>query len=264
MIWPAENGNGMLVYRCPELNRSGVCQAFSTRSCGNMALHTGDRPDDVIRRRRQFLDSQGLSIRQLVVAGQVHGTRVQVVTAAMAGAGAESREDAIPQTDALITREPGIVLGIFTADCLPLFLYDPETPAIAVIHAGWRGAINRIAALTLERMEKSFGTRPGQVWAAVGPGICRSCFEVDRDLAERFREADHQAVGEINSVFHVDLAGFIAHDLAAAGMNPGRIAFSGSCTACDPKIFYSYRADGGTFGRMMGIIGLKKSATERF
>jgi YfiH family protein len=263
MVWPAAKTNGMTVYRSPELNRSGVFQAFSTRSCGNMALHTGDLPDAVIRRRRQFLDSQGLDIRRLVAAGQVHGTRVQVVSAAMAGAGAESQESAIAQTDALITSEPGIILGILTADCLPLFLYDPGTPAIAVIHAGWRGTIHRIAALTLETMVKTCGTRPGQVWAGVGPGICRDCFEVDRDLADRFRAADDQAVTEMNSVSHVDLAGFIGRDLVSAGMNPGRIIFSGICTACNPEIFYSYRAGGGTAGRMMGIIGLKKSATER-
>ena len=264
MIWPAEEWNGMTVYRCPELNRSGVFQAFSTRSCGNMALHTGDLPDDVIRRRRQFIETQGLSLRQLVAARQVHGARVQVVDAVMAGAGAESQESAVPQTDAMVTSEPEIVLGIFTADCLPLFLYDPDTPAIAVVHAGWRGALNRIAAFTLETMVKTFGTRPGRVWAAVGPGICRNCFEVAPDLAERFRGADPQAVAKIDSIFHVDLTGFVARDLVSAGMNPGRVVFSGICTACNPETFFSYRAGGGTPGRMMGIIGLKNMQRSDF
>jgi YfiH family protein len=257
MRWPTEEWNGMTIHRCAQLNHSGVFQAFSTQSCGNMALHTGDLREDVVRRRRQFLEHLGLDLRQLVAAGQVHGTRVQIVDSSLAGAGAESWESVIPETDALVTAQPGIVLGIFTADCLPIFLYDQETPVVAVIHAGWRGTIDRIVSLTLETMIQTFGTDPGRVWAAVGPGICRSCFQVDQDLAERFRRADPRAVTEESSIFHVDLAAFNVRVLENAGINPEQIVLSKLCTACNPEIFFSYRAGGRTSGRMMGIIGIR-------
>lgn len=245
------------IYRATALNQPGLVQAVSTQSSGNMALHTGERPELVIGRRQRFLQLLQLDLENLVAANQVHGVTIQKVDRRLAGAGAKSFETAIPDTDALTTEVPGIVLSTFTADCLPIFLYDPDRPAVAVVHAGWRGTIGRIVERTLEAMARDFQTVPGRVRAAIGPAICGKCFQVNRDLADNFSKADPLAVNSEAGAFYVDLAGFNARLLTTAGVAPEHISLSETCTSCHPQTFFSYRAGNQTIGRMMGIISLK-------
>ncbi|MGD9155923.1 MAG: peptidoglycan editing factor PgeF [Bacillota bacterium] len=240
------------------LNQPGLIQAFSTREWGNLALHTGDHPETVVRRRQDFLAGWGLPLEKLVAANQVHGAAVRVVTAAMAGAGAREAATALPETDALITEVPGVILAIFTADCLPVFLYDPDRPAIAVIHAGWRGAIARIVERTVAAMVKQYRTTPQRLWAAIGPAICKRCFQVRPEVARRFAKADPRAVLTDTDGVYVDLAGFTARQLAGWGVAPGQIDQEAPCTACNRDTFFSYRAEGRTGGRMMGVISLRR------
>ncbi|HYH05049.1 MAG TPA: peptidoglycan editing factor PgeF [Bacillota bacterium] len=258
MSWQIQCYHGVEVYQALSLNDSGLIQGFSTQNAGNLALHTGDMPEKVIERRRDFLKVFGLKLEQLVAANQVHGTTIRKVDRQLAGAGALSFATALPETDALITEIPGIVLSIFTADCLPVFLYDPDTPAIAVIHAGWRGTLGRIAEKTLERMVDEYQTTPGRLRAAIGPAICRHCFQVNQDLADEFSKDDPLAVeSDSTTASYVDLPGFNARLLAKAGVAPENIDLSGACTSCQTETFFSYRAGNRTIGRMMGIISLK-------
>jgi YfiH family protein len=246
------------IYQCGELNNLGVIQACSTRDQGNLALHTGDAPAQVLERRARFLALFGFGLEDLVVGNQTHGTRVGVVTRKMAGSGAWDQKAAIPDTDALITQERGIVLGIFTADCLPIFIYDQSTPAIGIAHAGWRGTINRIAQVTLEKMTAQFHTDPAHCWIGFGPGIGPECFQVEQVVAGQFSDVVPEAVEGIPQEYRVDLAKFNTRLFQAAGVLENHIIPFNRCTRCHGDEFFSYRAEAGNTGRMMSIIALPK------
>ena len=257
MSWVSKDLQGEKIYQCEELNTSGVVQAFSTKSFGNLALHTGDDSGQVVSRRKIFLSGMGLRLDDLVAAKQVHGTNIAVVSRHSRSQGAYMYENAIPGTDALITRETGIVLSVFTADCVPVFIYDPLTPAVGVAHAGWRGTLNRIAGLTVQKMIDEFQTDPAQCFVAFGPAIGFDCFEVDPDLAAKFEEIHPEAVAGSSTGSRVDLGRFNSKILQELGVNEARIIDSGVCTSCRTGEFYSYRFEKGTIGRMMGVIALK-------
>jgi len=244
-------------YQCQELNNSAIIQAVSMRSFGNQALHTGDDSTAVILRRKQFLDCFDLNLNQLVTAVQTHGNGIRVVEANNSGSGATDFATALPDTDALLTCTPGLVLAIFTADCLPIFIYDHQTPAIAAIHAGWRGTINEIVRLALEKMTSAFGTVPGNCRVAFGPAIGVECFQVAADLAESFAAIQPSSVQQIANNYYVDLVDYNRNLLVKAGVDLNQIILAPGCTSCQGTEFFSYRAEGGTYGRMMGIISLK-------
>ncbi len=257
MGWVETNRSGLTFYQCQELNNLQVVQGVSGRNCGNLALHTGDDPNRVIERRKRLLGALDLDLNHLVSGVQVHGNRIALVDKTAAGLGAFSIEEAVPETDALITKDTGIILATFTADCLPIFVCDPVTPAVAVIHAGWRGTINGIATDTLKRMINEFGTSPADCLVAIGPSICGACFQVERQLAERFEKIYPQTVIKDKSGSSVDLQAYIKSDLKAFGIKADRIYDAKACTSCNSDRFFSYRAEQGVTGRIMGIIGLR-------
>lgn len=262
MGWIETKAAGLEIYQCRELNDHQAIQAFSSRQTGNLALHTGDAPQRVVNRRRLWLEALGLSLDRLVSGIQVHGTNIAMIEETDAGAGAWEIDGAIRETDALITKSAGIILATFTADCLPIFIYDPVTPAVAVVHAGWRGALGGIAALTIKRMNQEYGTDPGNCRVGIGPSICGDCFRVGPELAERFGAIHPQTAFGDETASKVDLQAFIRLELQEMGVKPDHIYDSGLCTACRPDRFFSYRAESGETGRMMGIISLKKRRTE--
>lgn len=259
MSWIFHECERISYYQCEALNHPGLIQAFTTRRAGNMALHTGDAPAEVKKRHHLFLQCLGLDDGNLVAARQVHGVQVALIDRNTPGRGATDLGDLIPDTDALITREPGVVLSIFTADCLPIFIYDPVTPAIGIIHAGWRGSLARIAAITVERMVEHFGTDPGRCLAGIGPAICRECFQVSPELADTFSKEIPEAVICNATGCYVDLPLFNAKVLQSVGIMEASIDYSKLCTVCHPGEFFSYRASQSP-GRMMGVIALKESS----
>ncbi len=258
MGWVETNHAGISLYQCQELNDDQVVQGFSTRDSGNMALHIEDDPNKVLDGRKLWLQALGLGLEQLVAGVQVHGTKVALIEETTAGAGAFSLIGAIPETDALITKKPGVILAVFTADCTSIFIYDPVTPAIGLVHAGWRGTINGIASIAVKQMADEFGTIPGDCLVAMGPSICGACFGVDRQLAERFAKVHSQVVIEDEFGSKIDLQTFNKLDLIGIGVSPDHIYETQLCTNCQPDRFFSYRAEHGKTGRMMGIIALKR------
>ena len=257
MTWQTVEHNGMNYYQCPELNNSQVVQACSDRSFGNMALHTGDNQVEVVRRRELFLKGLGLTLDDLVAATQIHGTRIAVVNRSMAGYGARNPATALPDTDGLVTRERGLVLSIFTADCYPIFLYDRQTPAVGLVHAGWRGTINRIVERAVSTMTNQFGTDPRHLQVVFGPAICGECFRVHQEVASQFEQVYPETVHDDQLGYRVDLAEFNCRLLEDCGISRDRIINSNLCTVCTAGRFFSYRAEAGTTGRLMGIIALK-------
>jgi len=153
----------------------------------------------------------------------------------------------IGEGDALITNTPGLAVSVRTADCYPIFLADPVTRAVAAVHAGWRGTASSVVGRALERMATEFGTRPSDVWAAIGPGIGECCYEVGDEVARKFGRA---------SAGRIDLAAENRRQLIAAGVASYRIDSIEACTFCHADRFHSYRRDGDAAGRMISYIRL--------
>lgn len=149
--------------------------------------------------------------------------------------------------DALVTRTPGVAVSIRTADCFPILLADPETRAVAAIHAGWRGTAAGVVRTSLDRMRKEFGTDPRNVFAAIGPGIGACCYEVGLEVARQFGMAE---AGKL------DLAAENRNQLIAAGVQTDWIEQVGGCTFCHPAQFFSWRRDRDRAGRMVSFIKL--------
>jgi YfiH family protein len=147
--------------------------------------------------------------------------------------------------DALVTRTPGVAVSVRTADCFPILLADPETRAIAAVHAGWRGTAAGIVTATLARMHSEFGTLAENVYAAIGPGIGACCYEVGAEVARQFG---------LHEPGRLDLAVENRNQLIAAGLKPDRIELAGGCTFCNPGQFYSWRRDHDRAGRMISFI----------
>lgn len=158
------------------------------------------------------------------------------------------------QGDALITREPGLRLVIRTADCVPVLLADPESRAVAAIHAGWRGTAAEIVPKTIARMGAEFGSRPGQLLVAVGPAIAACCYQVSADVSQRFRQWLPELPEEDGPVM-LDLHLANRRQLEAAGVR--QISVAALCTRCGAEEFHSFRRDGDRAGRMESWIGVE-------
>ena len=246
-----------------------VRYGYSTRLFGvsegiyasmNLGQNRGDEPDRVRENYRRMCDAIGLPMERLVLSKQVHLCHVQKVTAADAGNGFFS-ENRFEDADALMTDERNVPLVIFTSDCVPVFLYDPEHKAIALVHAGWRGTVGGICRNTVEAMNREYGTDPGKVLAAIGPSICRKCFEIGPEVAEQFEVAFAGACDEVlrkggGDRFYADLWRANEIMLLSAGVRKENITVSGLCTMCRPELFFSHRATNGLRGSNAGFLML--------
>ena len=173
-----------------------------------------------------------------------------------------SAPEAIPVADGIMTSEPGILLGVMTADCIPVLVADPVQRAVAAFHAGWRGTVGRIVEHGIARMTTEFGSDPSHLVAAIGPGIGACCYTVGGEVEAQF-EAEFHYGAELflkgNETSRLDLIEANRRQLTAAGLSQDSVAFVGGCTSCQPWYFYSHRASGGHAGRMMASIGIRQA-----
>lgn len=176
---------------------------------------------------------------------QIHSTDVLV----------SSGPDASRKGDALVTDSPGHWIGVRTADCVPILLADTRTHAVAAVHAGWRGTVGNIAGATLQKLAETYGTKPAEVTAAIGPCIAECCFEVGPEVAEQF--ATLLKFETLPS--HLDLVEANLRQLVSAGVLPEHIDVAELCTMCDAEEFHSYRRDKEESGRMVSAIRKKNS-----
>jgi YfiH family protein len=160
--------------------RQGGVSAGSYASL-NLGLHVGDEPGHVLENRRRVAAALGAEPGDFVFCIQAHGPNVQVVTAADRGRGTLAQDDAIPGTDALVTAEPGVVLVVMVADCVPIVLYDPVAHVLACVHAGWRGTVARVSEAAITSM-RSLGSDPADVIAGLGPAIAPDRYQVGEDV----------------------------------------------------------------------------------
>ena len=244
----------------------GAPHAFTTRLGGvsreqfsslNIAMHRGDSAENVRKNYAILAKTLGFDTDALVLTRQVHSDIVRTVT----------RKDAwgldhkvYPQCDGLITRDPGVALGIFTADCTPILFHDPITGAVGAAHAGWRGTAADIAGKTVRAMVGELGCNPADIRAAIGPNIGPCCFETDQDvpdaLAAAFGDEVWEHIRPQQNKYYVNLKEINALALRRAGVK--NIEISAACTMCQHDRFWSHRYTRGDRGSQGAIIVCKE------
>lgn len=242
--------------------RISVPHLFTTRRGGvssgiykslNLGMHRGDSEENVKKNFETLAEALGVSTNGLVLTRQTHSDMVRVVTKADAK-GLDHRM--YPECDALITDDPGMGLVIFTADCTPILLWDPVTGAVGAAHAGWRGTAAQIAGKTARAMEESFGCKPENLRAAIGPNIGACCFETDEEVPLAMRESFGEEVEEFirydGIKYRLDLKGINALALKRAGVS--QIEISDECTMCQHDRFWSHRYTRGERGSLGAVI----------
>jgi polyphenol oxidase len=263
-----------------------LVHGFGTRSGGASVLDSGERVlnlgftewdnrEVVLRNRETFQLAIGARDFTLAPLGQFHSSVVRFFSKSPG----ESCKG-----DASITNAPGLLLGVQTADCVPILLVDPNKRAVAAIHAGWRGTLVRIAQKTVGEMRVHFGSKPSDILAALGPAISACCYEVGTELVTEFTSQfadveqyfDELRTGEepnplqwLNMMppghqpppknVRLDLRKANRAQLLAAGLCDANIFVSNLCTACHTDLFFSYRKEGPNSGRMLSLIGLHRA-----
>jgi purine-nucleoside/S-methyl-5'-thioadenosine phosphorylase / adenosine deaminase len=212
----------------------------------NLSFSVGDDPANVAENRGRVAAALPASITDFVFAAQVHGRRARIVSRADRGRGAMRPDDALADTDALVTGDPGTVLAILVADCVPIVLYDPAAHVVACVHAGWRGTVAGVTRAALDAMA-TLGASPQTVIAALGPGIDPGSYQVAEDVAAAVRRA---LPGRTSSVLRPDGTGRWLFDVAEAnrlllrdaGVPAGQIHQAGVATGPGSGLFFSHRA----------------------
>ncbi|MGM0501195.1 MAG: peptidoglycan editing factor PgeF [Bacillota bacterium] len=247
-----------------------VDHCFSTRRGGysegayqslNLGLHVADDPATVIKNRKLIADLMSSSIKELVAGEQVHGTNIKIITNEHLGTGAVDYASSVAEVDAMMTDQAGVLLSSYYADCTPLFFLAPEVPAVALAHAGWRGTVNKIGEKTALKMEEVYGAQLENLLVGIGPCIGSCCYEVGKeviaDLSTSFQEWQSLVTEAKNSTWKLDLVQANQIPLEEIGVQSKNIIKSNLCTSCNPDLFYSYRRDNGTTGRMASFIKIR-------
>ncbi len=269
---------GVTYLSYPALERTGiVCHGFSTRLGGvsqgvfqsmNLGFGRGDDRENVLENFRRISKAIGFSHENIVTADQTHTTNVHVITQRDQGNGV-TRERAFHEVDGLITDVPGLVLATFYADCVPLYFVDPVHRAIGLSHSGWRGTAGKMGKVTVEAMTRQYGTDPADVIAAIGPSICRDCYEVSEDVIQQFQKAFPEKIwGELyeekgDGKYQLDLWRANQWILMEAGIPREQISMPDLCTCCNPQFLFSHRASHGKRGNLAAFLGLLPDIQKR-
>lgn len=248
----------------------GIRHCFTTRGGGvsenefatmNFSFIRGDKEEAVQENYRRIALAMGTESSRFVCTDQTHTTNVRKVTKADAGKGVVIPKD-YTDVDGLITNEPGLVLSTFYADCVPLYFVDPVHRAIGLSHSGWRGTVNRMGKATIEAMQREYGSRPEDLYCAIGPSICQECYEVSRDVAEEFGKAFPGHEAEIlwqksEEKFQLNLWKANEIVLLEAGVQPEHLAVTNVCTCCNAEELFSHRASKGKRGNLAAFLMLE-------
>ena len=245
------SAEGISVPHCFTTRLGGV--SSGVLSSLNLGMHRGDSPENVAENYRILGQAIGFDPENLVLTRQTHSDIVRVVDRSCCR-GLDHRE--YPECDALVTRDPGTALVVFTADCTPILLQDPVTGAVGAAHGGWQGTAAGIAAKTAEAMCREFDAKPENIRAAIGPNIGPCCFETDADvpraLLEAFGEEVSVWIRPEKTKFYVNLKEINALALRRAGVK--HVEISTACTACEPDRFWSHRITRGNRGSQGAVI----------
>jgi polyphenol oxidase len=226
----------------------------------NLGFGTDDDPEIIIKNRHALTEDLGIPLEWFVFMRQTHSYHIEVVDVSQRGFGAFSRENAIANTDAIITSNKNICLVVQVADCVPLLLLDSSKGVIAAIHAGWRGTFQEITRLTIEKMVSEFNSNPTDIIACIGPSVGPCCYETGNEIRQQFIQKNEK-YSEIffhkNNKLILDLWKANKMQLLAAGIKEENIEASNLCTNCNHDLFYSSRFDSGNTGRFVAGIMLQ-------
>jgi polyphenol oxidase len=284
--WLLHRSQGLqLLQLAPFRKLPWLVHGFSTRAGGvssldgnkvlNLSFMDWDTRENVLKNRKLLQSAVGASDLNLVALKQIHSDVIHTFSSSPT----EPRKG-----DASATNQPGLLLAVQTADCVPILLVDPKKRAVAAIHAGWRGTLARIAQKAVGRLQMEFGSKPDDLLAALGPSIGPCCYEVGAELVTKFTVQfadgddyfDEARSGEepnplqwLNMAppghqpppknVHLDLRKANRSQLVAAGLQPKNIFISDLCTACRTDLLFSYRREGPQSGRLLSIIGIANS-----
>ncbi len=220
-----------------------------------------DEHESALKNFARLAAALGCGDRRTICLWQVHGKGVCLWPDEARDATPAAMTTVVAQADALMTIDPGVLLGVRVADCVPILLADESGRAVAAIHAGWRGITAHILAATLYRLHTHFGIQPRRLLAAIGPCISAAHFEVGLEVAAAFDEAKLSAAvhREYEPRPHIDLQAAVAIQLERAGLRASRIDRNDLCTHRDQAEFFSHRRDAGQTGRMVAVIGGRAS-----
>ncbi|MNM14130.1 Laccase domain protein [compost metagenome] len=253
---------------------TGRSGGFSSEPYGslNCAFHVGDIPEDVISNRETVAGTLGFALKDWTCGEQVHGADIAVVREEDRGKGSLDRSSAFQNTDGLLTNVPGVLLTSFYADCVPLYFCDPVVGAVGLAHAGWKGTVAEIALAMVRQMEKTYGSRPEEIRAAIGPSIGGCCYEVDDFVMDRVRalegslppvekgaEVLYRPSGANAGKMLLNLKELNRRIMIKAGILTTHIETTSWCTSCNRDLFFSFRKENGVTGRMASLIGIKES-----
>lgn len=254
---------------------SCIRHLFSTRFGGvsegifesmNLSFTRGDDEEKVKENFKKIAQVMGAGMGQFVLSHQTHTANIRIVTKEDAGNGL-TKPLPYENVDGLITREKGLVLSTFYADCVPVYLVDPVKEVIALCHSGWKGTVLEIGAKTVKTMQEAFGCRPKDIYGAVAPSICQECYEVSEDVIKEIKETfSKKEYGEncnnelfyqkSNGKYQLNLWRACELTLLKAGLVPEHIEVTDICTCCNPDYLFSHRASMGKRGNLGAFLML--------
>jgi YfiH family protein len=212
----------------------------------NMALHVCENEEDILQNRTKLANLLQCNIEDFVCANQTHSANVHKVTLEDKGRGAAKLNTAVPNTDALYTYEPNILLCTFTADCVPVIFHHEEKGLVGVIHSGWQGTVKEITLKVINQLVNDEGCNPAGFQVILGPALSQEKFEVDEDVYVRFKDLgyanDFMYYKEETHKFHIDNQKTVKKQCVLAGIPAENITIDSTCTFLSEEGF-SYRQD---------------------
>ncbi|OFX27633.1 MAG: hypothetical protein A2041_10270 [Bacteroidetes bacterium GWA2_31_9b] len=211
----------------------------------NLGYTVNDNPENVNYNLELLANATSIPQTDMIFPKQTNGIHIGIV---------KSVNDIFPDTDSLITNIPGICIGIRTADCVPVLLYDPVQKVIAAVHSGWKGTVEKISKSTIKRMTEEFGTDPKNLIAGIGPSISPDVYEIGTDVIELVKNS----FGENHVLKYIETSNKALFNLWEAnkqvliesGVPLNQIEIAEMCTYSQPELFYSARRDKGKTGRL--------------
>lgn len=257
-------------FRAPQLHfydlASNVTAFSSTRHGGvsegnygtfNVNVYCGDNPDHIAQNRRALCHELDIAADRLVMPHQVHGTGITQISKTFFLLSEDIRRSVTEGIDALITNVPGVCIGVSTADCIPIIIYDPEHHAAGVVHSGWRGTVANIAEAAVASMVRSYHSKPELLLTVIGPGISCRNFEVGDEVYNSFASANYpmDAIAVREEKWHIDLPKCCQLQLEAVGIPSANICMTDICTYDQTDDFFSARRLGIDSGRILtGVV----------
>lgn len=224
---------------------AGLVAGITRAGAGTFSI-SASMGDDLHAAYAGLADRTGF--RTVAVPRQVHGTGVVPVRLGALD-GVEGTVLLMGRVDGLVTASAGVLLASTAADCVPVYLLDPDAKVVGLVHAGWRGVAGSILDRGLDALAGEGGD-PGRAHVHLGPAICGSCYEVDQPVLRHFGSTDERAL--------LDLRGALVEQALLAGVAPGRVTVSTHCTSCGAADLHSHRASGGEAGRMAAFAGFAR------